>query len=74
MISIESVTTKTLDMTELIKTFASLKTIKESFSPLEIQQMLKSVSFICCVDTAETCFYKNLLKQIDVFIYINIMC
>jgi len=32
MISIESETTKTLDMTELPKTFAILKTWKKSFS------------------------------------------
>jgi len=32
MISVESETGKTLDMTELTKTFASLKTWKKSFS------------------------------------------
>jgi len=40
MISTESETAKIVDMTELIKTFASLKTRKKSISYLEISQML----------------------------------
>jgi len=69
MISTESETAKTLNRTMLIKLCASLKSRIKSFSYLEIQQMLKSVCSICCVDAVETCFYKYLL-----FVYINIMC
>jgi len=63
VIAIESDTAKTLDMTELTKTFAFLKTWKKSFSWLEIKQMLKSVCFKCCVDAVEACFYKHLLNK-----------
>jgi len=57
MISIESnETAKSLDMTELTKTFASLKIWKKSFSYLEIQQILKSVCFICVLTLKEHAF------------------
>jgi len=38
MLSIESGTAKTLDMTELTKTFAILKTWKKSFSQFETNE------------------------------------
>jgi len=62
MISVESETAKTVDVTELTEIFAFLKTSKKSFSLLETQQMLKSVCFIRCVDAVENAFCKHLLK------------
>jgi len=60
---IESETTKTIHMSELIQTFASLETRKNHFPSLK-QKILNYVcfKFICCVHAVETWFCKHLLK------------
>jgi len=38
-----------------------------------MQKMLKTVCFMCCVDSAETCFHIDLLKYINVLVYMIII-